>query len=102
MSNIYKGIQIDDLLTIRAKLVDFERMNISKNGNPNFKLKFHYLEDPDQFDPFFDNARVMYVYTQDDYSVNNTFCNYSVNKVFDITVDNSTPKYKLSTAYQLN
>ena len=100
MNNIYKGIQIDNFLTIRAKLVDAEIMNISINGKPNFKLKFHYLENPDEFDPFFDNARVMYVYTQDEFR--NLDINYSINKVFDITVDNSTPKYKLSTAYQLN
>ena len=100
-------IKEDNFTTfIQAKLIDIERMDNSKNGNPNFKLKFEYFDGED--------ARVMFVYTEDDYNVNNSICSNILGKLFNVTVFDEgaeykylsdwseSPKYKLSTLYSLS
>ena len=100
-------IKEDNFTTfIQAKLIDIERMDSSKNGNPNFKLKFEYADGED--------TRVVFIYTEDDYSVNYAICNNMVGRLFNVTVFDegaeykylsdwsASPKYKLSTLYQLS
>ncbi len=86
----------------QAKLMEIQRMEVSKNGNPNFCLKFEHQEG--------ENTRVFYVYTEDDYSVNNSICSNMLRKLFNVGVfvphfheyHAKNPNYRLSTLYSLS
>tara|TARA_R110002020_G_scaffold844_2_gene4124 strand:- start:653 stop:931 length:279 start_codon:yes stop_codon:yes gene_type:complete len=92
MSNIIK--QDGFLNFIQTKLTEIVRMDNSKNGNPNFRLKFEYKDGED--------TRVMFVYTENDYSVNNSICSNMLKKLFNVAVFDEGAKYKLSTLHQLS
>ena len=86
----------------QAKLMEIHRMEVSKNGNPNFRLKFEHQEG--------ENTRVFYVYTEDDYSVNNSICSNMLRKLFNVGVfvphfheyHAKNPNYRLSELYSLS
>ena len=86
----------------QLKLIDIERMDSSKNGNPKFKLKFEYADGED--------TRVMFIYTENDCSINYAICNNMIGRLFNVGVfvphfheyHAKNPNYRLSTLHQLN
>ncbi len=86
----------------QAKLIEIDRMDNSKSGNPNFKLKFEHQEG--------ENTRVIYIYTEDDYSINNSICSNMLRKLFNVGVFvphfheyyAQNPNYRLSELFRLS
>ena len=67
---------LDDVFTIRAKLVSIERV---KNGNPNFILGFDQVLSKTR------KGKIFYVHTADDYMVNYSIDSYCLGGLFDVS-----------------